>query len=190
MFITLGKLLRALHHKVDEVPASSEARYDQKISQNPEKPSKVDVLIFLVFLFIHNGFLGGKIIAITRTNKTGPSLTLTGIALATGCNSDLEAGGDRGVLIVCSLGVSYQIIPAGEHLPAEGEFSLLSSITSFVCITSHAERKASMKVVEDRPEEQRQQVMCRSLSLSVCVTAYVRMTTIKLYPNIPTPTNR
>lgn len=192
MFITLGKLLRALHHKVDEVPTSSEARYDQKISQNPEKPSKVDVLIFLVFLFIYNGFLGGKIIPVTRTNKTGSSLTLTvtSIALATGCNSDLEAGGDGGVLIVCSLRISYQIIPAGEHLPAEGEFSLLCSITSFICITSHPEKKASMKVMEDRPEEQHQQVMYRPVSLSVCVTAYVRMTTIRLYPNIPTPTNR
>lgn len=102
-----------------------------------------------------------------------------------GCNPDLEAGGDGGVLIVCSLRVSYQIIPAGEHLPAEGEFSLLRSITSFICITSHPEKK--------RHEGHRGQIReaaSTCVGLSVCVTSYVLMTTIRLYPNIPTPTNR
>lgn len=76
-FITLGKLLRALNHKVDEVSASSEAGYDQKICQNPEKPSKVDVLIFLVLLFIYNGFLNwGKIIQ--RINKNRQKSTFSG----------------------------------------------------------------------------------------------------------------
>lgn len=137
LFVTLGELLRALHHKVDEVSTSSEAGDDEKIGQNPEKPPKVDVLIFLVLLFIYNGFLhGDKIIPVTPTQEKLASLAL---ALSAGCNPDLEAGGDGGVLVVCGLRVSYQIIPAGEHLPAEGEFPLLPSITSFICITSHPE---------------------------------------------------
>lgn len=53
--------------------------------------------------------------------------------------ANLEAGGDGGVLIVCSLRVSYQVVPAGEHLPAEGEVALLSSVPSLICITSHPE---------------------------------------------------
>lgn len=156
MFVTLGKLLRALHHKVDEVSTSSEARNDQKISQNPEKPSQVDVLIFLVLLFIYNRFLHrSKIIPITKTRTNNPLCSLRSTLCSymrfflstylqccplAGCDSHLEAGGDRGVLIVCSLRVSYQIVPAGEHFPAEGEFSLLCSITSFVCIPSHSEK--------------------------------------------------
>lgn len=39
---------------------------------------------------------------------------------------DLEAGGDGGKFIVCSLRVSYQIIPAGERLPAEVEAVIIS----------------------------------------------------------------
>lgn len=76
MFIALGKLLRALHHKVDEVSTSSEAGYDQKVCQNPEKPSKVDVLIFLVLLFIYNGFLNwDKIIQRINKNRQKPILS-------------------------------------------------------------------------------------------------------------------
>lgn len=56
-FIHLSKLLRTFHHKVDEVSTASEARRDQKVCQNPEEPPEVDVLIFLVLLFIHDGFL-------------------------------------------------------------------------------------------------------------------------------------
>lgn len=55
--------------------------------------------------------------------------------------ANLEAGGDGGVLIVCRLRVSYQVVPAGEHLPAEGEVPLLSSVPSLICITSHSEEK-------------------------------------------------
>lgn len=55
--------------------------------------------------------------------------------------ANLEAGGDGGVLIVCSFRVSYQVVPAGEHLPAEGEVPLLSSVPSLICVTSHPERK-------------------------------------------------
>lgn len=57
LFIHLSKLLRALHHKVDEVSTTPEAGYDKKVGQNPEEPSEVDVLIFLVLLLIYNGFL-------------------------------------------------------------------------------------------------------------------------------------
>lgn len=55
----------------------------------------------------------------------------------------LEAGGDGGVLIVCSLRVSYEVVPACEHLPAEGEVAFLSSVASLVCVTSHPERRVS-----------------------------------------------
>lgn len=77
--------------------------------------------------------------------------------------SDLEAGGDGGVLIVCSLRVSYQIIPAGEHLPAEGEFSLLRSITSFICITSHPGKK--------RHESHRGQIREEAPHVLACLSA-------------------
>lgn len=56
-FIHIGKILRTLHHKVDEVSAAPEARRDQKVCQNPEEPAQMDVLIFLVLLLIHYGFL-------------------------------------------------------------------------------------------------------------------------------------
>lgn len=55
--------------------------------------------------------------------------------------ANLEAGGDGGVLIVGSFRVSYQVVPAGEHFPAEGEVPLLSSVPSLICVTSHPERK-------------------------------------------------
>ena len=58
----VSKFLRPFHHKVDEVSTASEAAQDHKVCQNPEEPSQMDVLIFLVLLFIHDGFLQqGKI---------------------------------------------------------------------------------------------------------------------------------
>ena len=54
--------------------------------------------------------------------------------------ANLEASGNGGVLVVCSLRVSYQVVPAGEHLPAESEVSLLCSVPSFICITSHPKK--------------------------------------------------
>lgn len=76
------------------------------------------------------------------------------LPLLAGCTSDLKAGGNRGILIVRGLRVSNQIIPAGEHFPAEGKFSFLSSITSFICITSHPEKKPKTKVMKDGSEKQ------------------------------------
>lgn len=55
--------------------------------------------------------------------------------------ANLKAGGDGGVLIVCSFGVSNQVVPAGEHLPAEGEVSFLGSVPSLIGITSHSYRE-------------------------------------------------
>lgn len=55
--IRLSKVLRPFHHKVDEVSAASKAACDQNVCQNSEEPSEMYVLIFLVLLFIHNGFL-------------------------------------------------------------------------------------------------------------------------------------
>lgn len=61
--------------------------------------------------------------------------------------ANLEVGGNGGILVVRSLWVSNQVVPASEHLPAEGEVSLLCPITSFICIASHPgnARKVSLK---------------------------------------------
>lgn len=48
----------------------------------------------------------------------------------------LKAGGDRGKLIVCSFSVSYQVIPAGEHLPVKIEAVVISN-AGLICITCH-----------------------------------------------------
>lgn len=53
--------------------------------------------------------------------------------------ADLEAGGDGGIFVVCSLRVSYQVVPAGEHLPAEVEIPLICSVSSLIRITGHPE---------------------------------------------------
>lgn len=53
----LCKVLRTFHNKVDEVSAASESACDQEVGQNPEEASEMDVLIFLVLLFIHDGLL-------------------------------------------------------------------------------------------------------------------------------------
>lgn len=101
----------------------------------------------------------------------------------------LKAGGNGSVLIVCSLRVSDQVVPAGEHLPAEGELSLLRPIPSFIWVTSHPEKRK-------RPEDEKRSNIstCRQVyliaCLHLCVLPYVLMTTIKLYPKMPTPTNR
>lgn len=66
--LPLRKLLRTFHHKVDEVSAASKDAQDQKVCHNPEEPSEMNVLIFLVLLFIHDGFLQrGKISQCNRT---------------------------------------------------------------------------------------------------------------------------
>ena len=48
----------------------------------------------------------------------------------------LEAGGDGGELVVGGLRVSYQIVPAGEHLPGEVEAIVVHS-PRLVGITGH-----------------------------------------------------
>lgn len=53
---------------------------------------------------------------------------------------NLEAGGDGGKFIVCSFRVSNQIIPAGEHFPAEIKAVIISN-TTLICITGHSENK-------------------------------------------------
>ena len=49
---------------------------------------------------------------------------------------DLETGGDGGKLIVCSFRVSYQVVPAGKHLPAEIKAVIISN-PRFIRITGH-----------------------------------------------------
>lgn len=60
-------------------------------------------------------------------------------------HANLKAGGYGGVLIICSFGVSYEVVPAGEHLPAEGELSFITPISSLICITSHPEETNKKK---------------------------------------------
>lgn len=55
--VPCGKLLRSLHHKVDEVPTAAEATGDKDVSQDSEEPAQVDVLVLLVLLLVHNGLL-------------------------------------------------------------------------------------------------------------------------------------
>jgi hypothetical protein len=50
---------------------------------------------------------------------------------------DLEAGGDGGKLVVGRLRISYQIVPAGECLPAEVETVFIPS-PSFIGIACHS----------------------------------------------------
>lgn len=49
----------------------------------------------------------------------------------------LEAGCDGGVLVVCRLGVADEVIPAGEHLPSEGELAFVSVAAANICILGH-----------------------------------------------------
>lgn len=103
--------------------------------------------------------------------------------------ANLEAGGDGGVLIVCSLRVSYQVVPAGEHLPAEGEVALLSSVPSLICITSHPEEKTEPHTSRFKTISTYIRTVLKSPSISRS-SPYVLMTTIRLYPKMPTPTSR
>lgn len=50
--------------------------------------------------------------------------------------TDFETGGDGGKLVVRCLWVSYQVIPAGEHLPAEIKTVVVSN-ARLVCISGH-----------------------------------------------------
>lgn len=56
-----------------------------------------------------------------------------------GCRGYLEAGGDGGVLVVSGLCVANEVIPACEHLPAEGELPFLSITTAYISIFGHSE---------------------------------------------------
>lgn len=62
--------------------------------------------------------------------------------LKVGGRADLEAGGDGGILVVRSLRISDEVIPAGEELPAEGESAVLGSVSPLVGIPRHANMEA------------------------------------------------
>lgn len=49
----------------------------------------------------------------------------------------LEAGCDGGVLVVRRLGVANEVIPAGEHLPGEGELAFVSIAAANICVLGH-----------------------------------------------------
>lgn len=91
----------------------------------------MNVLIFLVLLFIYNGFL--------CNNKKCVKLNINGIFhFEFGLiYANLEACCNGGILIVCSLGVSNQVVPAGKHFPTKSELSFICTITSFICVSSH-----------------------------------------------------
>lgn len=100
--------------------------------------------------------------------------------------ANLEASGNGGILVVCSLRVSYQVVPAGEHLPAEGEVSLLCSVPSFICITSHPKKRGP----ERANLKNNKTSLSASVTLYLWVLPYVLMTTIRLYPKMPMPTSK
>lgn len=53
-----------------------------------------------------------------------------------GISADFETGGNGGKLVVRRLRVSYQVIPAGKHLPAEIKTVVISN-ARLVCISGH-----------------------------------------------------
>lgn len=55
--IPASKLLRAFDHKVDEVSTASQDAGNEEVGQYTQESPQVDVLILLVLLFIHDGFL-------------------------------------------------------------------------------------------------------------------------------------
>ena len=48
-----GKFLGSLHHKVNEVPTSTQAADDEKVGQDTEKSCQMDIFFFVTLLFIH-----------------------------------------------------------------------------------------------------------------------------------------
>ena len=55
--IPAGKLLRPLHHEVDEVATPPEAADDHEVGKDPQEPPQVNVLVLLVLLLVHDGLL-------------------------------------------------------------------------------------------------------------------------------------
>lgn len=53
----LGELLGSLHHKVNEVPTSTQTADDEKVGQDTEKSCQMDIFFFVTLLFIHYWFL-------------------------------------------------------------------------------------------------------------------------------------
>lgn len=49
----------------------------------------------------------------------------------------LEAGGDGCKLVVCCLWVANEVVPAGEHFPAENEVVIVPVCCAFVGIACH-----------------------------------------------------
>lgn len=52
-----GEFLGSLHHKVNEVPTSTQTADDEKVGQDPEKSCQMDIFFFVTLLFIHYWFL-------------------------------------------------------------------------------------------------------------------------------------
>lgn len=55
-----GKGLGPFNNKINEIATSTQAAGDEYIGQNSQKPSQMDVLVFVAFLLIHNGFLNAR----------------------------------------------------------------------------------------------------------------------------------
>lgn len=54
-----------------------------------------------------------------------------------GSRGYLEAGCDGCKLVVCRLGVAYEIIPAGEHFPAKNEIPIVSVTCVLMSVPCH-----------------------------------------------------
>lgn len=52
---------------------------------------------------------------------------------------DLEASSDGGIFIIRSLRISYEVVPAGEHLPGESELTIGIIPSTNICIFSHSD---------------------------------------------------
>lgn len=62
------------------------------------------------------------------------------------CNTYFKAGGDGGVLVVSSLCIANEIVPAGKHLPSKGELAVFTIPTPHICVFSHPNGKSGLRL--------------------------------------------
>lgn len=110
----------------------------------------MDVLVLLVLLLIHDGLLhsGDKSSAARQPRRRLAASRRPKVF-------HLEAGCDGGVLVVSGLCIADEVIPAGEHLPGEGELTFVSVATANICILGHPEGSGDA-VLADRHDFQSQ----------------------------------
>lgn len=94
----------------------------------------MDVLVLLVLLLVHDGFL-----FLPRNNVDGWRVVKVVNAISEAVRY-LEAGGDGGVLVVSGFGIADEVVPTGEHLPGEGELAFFPVSSADVSIFSHSKQ--------------------------------------------------